>query len=142
MKDLKEKAGDDLEPLYNRLAIVHAIQNTLENIDERCFPEDIEGLFNEWFRDMLESIFRPDADYFRLDNDPFLKDMAVCVGRMIPVGGAWAIEVSGISRRIIFGCDPRQLLTRTIFLISHIRALKPFYEIHMIPRPGRSLYEG
>ena len=134
MKDLKEKAGDDLEPLYNRLALVHAIKNTLENFYEQGFPEDIEGLFIEWFRGMLDNIERLDADYFRLNNDPFLKDMAVCVGRMIPVGGAWAINVSGLGRRIIFGCGPRQLLTRTFFLLSHIRALKPFYEIHMIPR--------
>jgi NAD(P)-dependent dehydrogenase (short-subunit alcohol dehydrogenase family)/acyl carrier protein len=134
MDAIRKMAGDDLEPLYNRLAIVHAIQNSLADFGQQEFPRDIEDLFVEWFYDMLAGTSWTEDNFFRLDYDPFLKDMAVCTGRMIPVGGAWTIELSGISRRTFFSGNPNQLLARIFFLSSRARAFKPFYQIHMALR--------
>lgn len=134
MEAIRKMAGDDLEPLYNRLAMVHAMQCSLEAFDQLEYPEDIEDLFVGWFQDVLEGTSWTEDDFFRLDHDPFLKDMAVCTGRMIPVGGAWVIELSGISRRIFFSGSPYQQLARCLFLSSRVRAFKPFYQIHMALR--------
>jgi len=131
---IRDMTGDDLEPRYNRLALVHAIQHSLENLGQRGFPQDIEDLFVEWFHDVLEDTGWTEDNVFRLDYNPFLKDMAVCTGRMIPVGGAWTIELSGISRRFFFSGNPAQVLARIFFLSSRARAFKPFYQIHMALR--------
>ncbi|HAJ92196.1 MAG TPA: hypothetical protein DCO71_06225 [Gammaproteobacteria bacterium] len=133
MGPLKELAGDGIEPLYNRLAIVEAIGDTLERLDHGHYPRSIEVLFREWFRSLLEGLGRED-EYFCLENDPFLKDMAVCCEKMVPVGGAWTIETSGISLRILLGRRPGHLIKRTSFVMRQARALKPFYQIHMAPR--------
>lgn len=134
MDAISKMVDDDFEPLYNRLAIVHAIQCSLEGFGQQKFPQNIEDLFVEWFYHMLEDTDWTKDNFFRLDHDPFLKDMAVCTGRMIPVGGAWTIELSGISRRMLFSGSPYQLLTRSFFLSSRVHAFKPFYQIHMALR--------
>ena len=134
MDAIRKMAGDDPEPLYNRLAIVHAIQYSVADFGRRGFPPDIENLFVEWFFDVLEGTGWEEDKFFRLEYNPFIKDMAVCTGRMIPVGGAWIIELSGISRHIFFSGKPGQVFARTLFLSKGVRAFKPFYQIHMALR--------
>jgi len=71
-------------------------------------------------------------DFFSLDNDGFVKDLAVCLGHLFP-GGARLVDLrAGLPRRLLFW----QRLD-TPFVLGFFRAaggFAPWFETHVDPR--------
>ncbi|MEE4110149.1 MAG: AMP-binding protein [Halieaceae bacterium] len=127
------EAGDaDIGPLYNRLAIVEAMLGTLRSEPEADRPA-VDTQYLEWFQDLLKDLEGSDS-YFQIDSEPFLKDLAVTNGRMVPTGGAWVVERSGLERRRFLLSNPGQAAPRALFYLHRVRSFKPLYQLHMTTR--------
>ena len=136
MAAIRARFGAELEPLYHRLAIVHAIRGAIARPRANGYPSCIESQSLKWFGDLLDDLDRADDDFFRVDHEPFVKDLAVCLGRLVPVGGPWVIERSGLSRKSLLCRDPLDLISRSRFVIARARGFKPYLQIHMTHRFG------
>jgi acyl-CoA synthetase (AMP-forming)/AMP-acid ligase II/NAD(P)-dependent dehydrogenase (short-subunit alcohol dehydrogenase family)/acyl carrier protein len=127
------EAGDaDIEPLYNRLAIVEAMLGILRS-DSDADHQAVDTEYLQWFQDLLKDLEGSDS-YFQIDSEPFLKDLAVTNGRMVPTGGAWVVERSGLERRRFLLSNPGQAAHRALFYLHRVRSFKPLYQLHMTTR--------
>jgi hypothetical protein len=74
---------------------------------------------------------RPDS-YFSFQNDPFRKDLAILLHRLIPFGAEFANPHSGIARSLAIKSGPKQAVL-VLRAILKSRGVKPFLELHMHP---------
>lgn len=119
--------------LYHKLALSFLVADAVSSGQNKRLPENVRLLSNEWFERVLDDISIQPDDYYTHKNDSFLKDLAGCCLRLIPVG-AWAVEVSGIERRFLFMGDFKQFYQSLLFLIFKMKGFKPFYQIHTVLR--------
>lgn len=145
--DIKSKYNDYVLASYHRLALSIFIKDSLRALRKIDIPESITKLFHEWFERVMKDFSRQPDGYYNHRKDPFKKDLGVCSLRLIPVGGAWVVEVSyhhlrpadsvrkrrlaDNSRSIISAVDIRRFL-RLLFIKMDI--IRPFYSIHTVDR--------
>lgn len=120
--------------LYHKLALSLFIRNSINCLNHKDLPDSVLALYRKWFKRVLEDFAVQSDDYYSHNNDAFLKDLAACSLRIIPVGGAWVVEISGIVRRFFVTGGPRQFLVGLRFVLFNTRGLKPFYLIHTVDR--------
>lgn len=95
-------------------------------------PTSVVPLYKAQLNRLEQTPDRQPDSYFSLQNDPFRKDLAILLYRLIPFGAEFANPHSGIARSLAFKSGPKQaiLLLRAI-LAS--RGVRPFLELHMHP---------
>jgi hypothetical protein len=82
---------------YYRAMLALLMRDSERRLKDANFPSDIIALFEKWFGRVIKDLnVQPDA-YYCFKKDSFLKDLAVCSLRMIPVGGAWTVELGSAS---------------------------------------------
>lgn len=75
----------------------------------------------------------PNLGYFRLENDPFLKDIAILTHRLIPVGAEFVVPDAGVPRSLMFRDGARQLFTVGWTCMAVCGGFSPFLELHAHP---------
>lgn len=154
--------------LFQKAALCRLAIEALERLDRGELPQEIEPLQRAW----LEQVYadctqQPDSYYdHRKMFWPLRKDIAVCSGHAIPVGGAWLVAKSRLSRRALVDQHPpgrqedrgpfrtakRALMVEALDRIGIKDALKRarqaahelmgsydwFYEIHTVERNIRA----
>jgi len=146
-KQIKKRFGSDALRLYHRLALSSLLSDSVEAIKTKNFPEDILNLYREWYERILEDLSTQPSQYYDHENDEFLKDLAICSFRAIPVGGAWIIAISQTTEKPFFfdrlrrgwNCVKTILLKFSFFeyLLSFstkVGVHKAYYEIHTVDR--------
>lgn len=80
-------------------------------------------------RALVESA--PD-DFFSLDHDPFVKDLALCLGQLFP-GGARLVDLrSGLPRRLLFWQGVGAF--RALVFFTEAGGFAPWLQTHVDPR--------
>jgi len=96
---------------------------------EAKLPPSIEEMF-EVEVTRIESLCEQEGDeYFQLNNDLFLKDLAICSSRVLPAG-AQLVEASGLPRRVALNTGFRNFVEFWRFVAFQLKGLRPLYEIH------------
>jgi hypothetical protein len=117
--------------LFHKLALSLLMKESVESLGTQSLPNNIFYLYRKWLARILEDFSNQSDSFYDHRNDLFLKDLAVCNLRLIPVGGSWLTEVSGIARRFLISGGARQFVDASLFALFKARGFKPFYQIHM-----------
>ena len=94
MEDILSIHGLHVMACYHKLALASLIQDSMNGLKKKHFPEAVEGYYREWFSRVMKDFARLPDEYYDAENFSFLQDLAVCGLRAIPVGGAWFVEIS------------------------------------------------
>jgi CelD/BcsL family acetyltransferase involved in cellulose biosynthesis len=124
-------SGFSLEALdlYHRCALLYLISHRFPENRATCYTEQVRGQFSaEHARIARETAENP-TGFYTPENDLFCKDLAVCSGKMFPVG-AFKVEISGIPRFNLITGGGRQFL-RLARLALKLGHLRPTYELHL-----------
>ncbi len=127
--------GEHVLALYNKLAISLLIKDSVQNLRyAKETPDSILDLYRKWFENVLHDSAENIDAHYSYKNDAFLKELGVCTLRLVPVGGAWVVEKSGIWRKFLLTGGYRQFIEGLQFSLLKIKAFKPFYQIHTADR--------
>jgi hypothetical protein len=124
--------GEHLLALYQKCALCLLIKDSMDRLNA---PGSIHSLFLDWFGRVLDDFSVLPDSYYSYKNDSFLKDLAVCRLKAIPVGGAWLVEIAPAgSKSHIFKRGLTHFLGYMKTLFLEARGLKPFYALHTYSR--------
>jgi len=119
---------------YHRMSLAHLIKESEPFFKKSNFPESIVPLYEKWFQRILHDLNTQPDEYYHRERDLFLKDLAVCAFRMIPVGGAWCMEIGSASKRALISNGILSYPGNIAFHIIKQKGLKPYYVIHTFDR--------
>lgn len=97
------------------------------------WPEQFHGLYGQQLKRIEGQLIQEPDSYFAFSNDPFRKDLAILLHRLIPCGAEFAFPFSGVPRSLLIKGGLIQA-GRFIKAIAFCRGLKPFIELHMHPK--------
>lgn len=79
---------------------------------------------------ILAGIETPRRGFHHHDNDAFLKDLAVCRGKLLPAGVELIEPLAGIGRRIVTEGGLAGIVPRAAFFLARMGGFKPFCALH------------
>jgi hypothetical protein len=134
-------ARTDAETLeaYLRLAMVILIAERTASLPERLTAETSELLLRYLDR-VVKAIRSPRRGFYVHTNDQFVKDFAVCRGKLLPCDVELIDRCSGVPRRTLLRAGARQLVS-TLAFHAKMGGFRPFYELHFDRRSIRSFNE-
>lgn len=126
-RDIRQRA-----PAATGLYGAHLLADLVADFDlahSRCrLPPSVRELYPAQLRRILERVDDPaDCDP---DTDVFLKDVAILLHRLVPVGAEFAELGAGIPRRLLLRGGARQCLRGLWFVVARTRGLAPFFQLH------------
>lgn len=100
-------------------------------VDNRVckIPASIVELYQRDIKRIEMQLQQLDAEFYHLDNDAFLKDLAILSHRLIPVGAEYVFPYSGVPRSIIFKGGFLQL-GKGLKAYIESGGFYPFLELH------------
>lgn len=128
---IKSNAGSQCFAYYHKYILLKLMERNQPGLDGDSLPESVQILIQSWYRRVIEDFDSNNYTYYSYKNDAFLKDLGVCSQRLIPIGGAWVVEVSGISRRFLMKLSLKGWLCSFFFFLK-LRGFRPFYQIHTV----------
>ena len=96
-------------------------------------PAQFPQLYQQQLSRIDQLLIENQDSYFRLANDPFRKDLALLLHRLIPFGAEFATPFSGISRSLVFRGGWRQA-GRFLKVLVKCPVTRPFLELHLHPQ--------
>lgn len=98
LNDIKHNYGSSMLALYHKAGICQLVVEFLHQSGSRQLPTNIDSLYHECFERLYKDFSSmPDAYY---DHEKIFsqlrKDLAICSGQAIPVGGAWLVQLKSI----------------------------------------------
>lgn len=91
-------------------------------------PPSMTDLYDNEFIRIKHLISNNNEFNFSWDNDLFVKDLAICSGRLLPIGPG-LLEVSGVPRKMLFTAGWQQFLSLAYCWLK-LDAIRPLFEIH------------
>jgi hypothetical protein len=126
---LKQSHPDTLE-LYHQLALVELISRG--PVEKQDLPDAIKQLYLKNHVRILDSIAsRSEGRGFYLyPNDKFFKDLAICTGKMIPIG-ARKLVTSALTPGFVFRQGLAQFIGGLRFMLFELGGIRPrLYQMH------------
>lgn len=109
---IKSEFGSESIPLYHKISLCRLMRDFLANSHNDTLPPSVQQLYGLWFERVTQDFRTQPDSYYDIDRPlwPLRKDISVCSGRSIPVGGALVVERKLIARRtLIRRAKQRQL---------------------------------
>lgn len=124
-RSVEERYPQEAMALIHKLVMVHFIQTPADRINVIALTEEMENFVkHEHQRIILEFSTEPD-EYYSIKNDKFIKDLALCTGRLI-YGGTPVFEpYQRIPKKLVVSSGP----------MNTLRVLKkggfgPYFQFH------------
>lgn len=113
---------------FHRQLLIHLIKGFSTEQLKLSIPPSMKLIYTSEFLRIKQRVNQAKGFCFDWNNDQFVKDLAICSGRLLPIGPG-LLEVSGIPRRILFAKGIRQLIT-TALCCFKMGAFSPFFSNH------------
>jgi len=126
MARIGSRYGQEAVALYHKMVLCHLMGRALTRLDGHHLPDPIQSICLSWFDRIIEDFDTQPDSYYDFDRPlwPLRKDISVCSGRAIPIGGAWVVETRLIARQsMISRADKRAGKS-----ISHARRFSALME--------------
>jgi hypothetical protein len=94
-------------------------------------PSSIRDLLDAQVRRIERESADENVDHFRVDDDFFLKDLALVTGCLLPVGAELVQPHSGIPRSILWQGNIRQFLAGTSYFLAQRRGFVGYCALHL-----------
>lgn len=106
----------------------------LESFDPEAgpchLPPSIKLLYPRELERITKQLTDREDDFYRLDHDPFIKDLAILSHRLIPLGAEYACPHGGVSRSLLFRDGLSQLLRGGRAVLMDGGGFRPWFELH------------
>lgn len=98
---IQTRYGQEAVALYHKMGLCHLMIRALTRINGHHLPNTIQEIYRSWFGRIVEDFDKQPDSYYDFDRPlwPLRKDVSVCCGRAIPIGGAWVVETRLIARQ-------------------------------------------
>lgn len=111
--------------LLHKIVMLHFIQNPLERVNTITLTSELQFLVaNEHHRIMNEFATEPD-EFYSIKNDKFLKDLALCTGRLFYAGAPVLEPFSTIPKRLVVSSGPMKTLQ-----VIKAGGFAPYFQVH------------
>ena len=128
---IKQNYSNEIFSSYLEIVALNLAYNSYDLMELLDFPEYIKEIYPSWIKRIFEvDSFKKITQNF--NNDLLLKYLSICSLRSVPVGGAWFVELAGISKKILFQGGISQFFKCMFFATASMSAWKPFYQLHMV----------
>jgi len=117
---------------YHKLLLVALIKKNIEILPNKKLPDSIKHLYLNDFKRIISDIetLNDESDY-TYSQDVFLKKLALCSYRLIPVG-ARKINCSKLPiKKFIFNKGPKQLISVLLIVFFELKGISPLYIGHL-----------
>ena len=131
IENILNKYGERGSDIFCHLLALFCANRSLLCLDQSRLQIPLKSLYLKWLNKILGDLSLKMNEPLHKSN-LFLKYLAVCNMRCIPVGGAWITELSGVSRRILFSGGTLQFLKTAFFFPLKTKGFRLFYQIHMV----------
>jgi len=111
---IKTDYGQEAVALYHKMGLAQLIISKLDNLDNEKFTPAIRQNYISYFERIIKDFSTQPDSYYDINRPlwPLRKDIGVCSGRSIPVGGAWVIERRFLARRSMISRSRRHELAQ------------------------------
>lgn len=92
--------------------------------------DELADLRKDALDTILAGVEQPRRGFHHPDNDAFLKDLAVCRGKLLPAGVELIEPHAGIGRRIVTEGGLAEIAPRAWFFLTRMDGFKPFCALH------------
>ena len=124
------KAGSPHLHDYNRYVLLYFLSKFSIDAGRYQLPDSVRRLYPRDIRRILDQIEALEDSFFDIENDHFLKDLAILSHRLIPVGAEYAQGGAGVPRSLAFRGGAKQFFNVLWFSIVRTQGFKPFFAIH------------
>lgn len=131
------RVGSTAVELYHKLVIAVLVAHFYEQRRQNLIPVSVASQYDAEFRRILAQFDTNPSGFYSRENDLFMKDLAICRGKLIPCGAELVDEYSGVPRRITARAGVKQFISALWFFTVRSGGFRPFYELHMDPRARR-----
>ena len=115
---------------YNRYVLLHFLSSFSIDAGRYQLPNSVRRLYPRDIRRIIDQVESLEDSFFDIENDLFLKDLAILTHRLIPVGAEYAEGDGGVPRSLAFCGGAKQFFN--VLWLGFVRAqgFKPFFAIH------------
>ncbi|MEZ5529341.1 MAG: hypothetical protein R3E57_05350 [Porticoccaceae bacterium] len=126
-----KQINPNLAGLYNQKLVIDLLKQFNPGRVGLKLPDAVLGLYSAEISRLGKELDTRPVDYYCLDNDVFLKDLAVLAGRLIPVGAEFVVPDAGVPRSwclkgVKGGCS-------AAWACLACGGFSPYLELHMHP---------
>ena len=102
---IRSRYGQNAVAMYQKISLCRLMSEALERNRIGELPETIQQVAMSWFNRIVDDFEKLPDTYYDFDRPlwPLRKDLGVCSGRAIPIGGAWIVEARLIARQRMIG---------------------------------------
>ena len=127
--DNSERSQDQLRRLVSLL-----LETFPERVEQEEIPDSIAKLLAAATERIGTGLAGLPSDFYRVDNDSFLKDLAILLLALLPCGAEYVQVQAGIPRSLLWRAGPVQALRGAAFFGLNTKGFKPFLSLHMDER--------
>tara|TARA_R110001599_G_scaffold13969_3_gene61768 strand:- start:9368 stop:10231 length:864 start_codon:yes stop_codon:yes gene_type:complete len=117
---------------FNKQLLIFLLQEFSLSESPWKLPKCVALLYDAQLKRLQFTATNKPDSYFSFQNDPFRKDLAILLHRLIPFGAEFANPHSGIPRSLAIKGGPKQAI-RFLRATAASRGTRPFLELHMHP---------
>ena len=115
---------------YNRYVLLYFLSKFSIDAGRYQLPTSVRQLYPRDIQRILDQTESFEDSFFDIDNDHFLKDLAILTHRLIPVGAEYAQGDAGVPRSLAFARGAEQFFYVLWFSFVRTQGFKPFFAIH------------
>jgi len=108
--DVYQEIPHQYHSIFNKALLNYLVNNFSLACVSVAIPDSIESQYRDELVRIKQLISEDDEFHYCWDNDLFVKDIAICSGRLIPIGPG-LLEISGLPRKMLFSAGIAQFLT-------------------------------
>ena len=134
---IAEIGGGEAVETYHQLVLATLVDGFDRRAKAAGLPAWLEAQTLAYLKEILEAAARPGRRRLRLEQDDFLKDLAVCRLKLWPLGVELVDVNAGLQKRIALG-GVRQALGAACHVGLSLGGFRPFLETHFDARRARA----
>lgn len=132
--ETRGRHGADVLEDYHRLLLLSLVEGFEATAMPRAYPESILELFRRYLRGVVAQLARNPRGFYLPENDLFVKDLAVCRGKLLPCGAQLVERRAAIPRSWSWKVGFGRLPKFASYVAFRLHGFRPLYQMHMDSR--------
>lgn len=125
-----QKAAGDIAKSYNKYLTLALLESFEVGAGSCHLPASIAELYARDLTRIESQTNHLPSSFYRLNNDSFVKDLAILSHKLIPVGSEYVVPNSCVPRSILFRKGIAQFRDGVIACLFEAGGFAPYFELH------------
>lgn len=128
-EQLKQQSAEVYQS-YNRFLLSSLLLDFSVDAGKLSLPDSVKALYRNHLQRIEKQLDSFDSEFFSLDNDAFVKDLAILSHRLLPLGAELAAPGCGVPRSLLFRQGFSQFIGLSRCLLG-LGGSSPLLALHM-----------